>query len=251
MLLTENTSRPRFFSFALTLVLSIFAFVLFQPTTVRGAEVASNNKSTVGTKNHWLSFLIGARGGLGSYTNISRQRGDPPSPMQTGSYAGFFDIGFGLEAFGLGFSSNWNPIRSPTITYVDKDNYVHEAESSCIRIKTYYALRSNRFHLIPEFGYVYLGEGASIHDVRSKRPDRYNEVYEDKSYEYGLSARAKIIPVPNWHLWFYASYVHDNLDIKVDNYLLQLQLGDEFSGPSDVNEKGPEVKSGYFGLGVS
>jgi hypothetical protein len=98
---------------------------------------------------------------------------------------------------------------------------------------------------------MFLEENASIHDVHSEKPDRYKEKFKDENYNYGLSARARIIPVLNGHLWLYGRYVHDNLDIQVDNYRIELQLGDELSESRGWVGEGINLKSFYLGLGVS
>jgi hypothetical protein len=192
---------------------------------------------------------MGFHHGLGSYQNITRQRGDPPSPVEVDSYAKSFDVEAGLEVLGLGISYDWNLIYTPA--YHGSEDYVHEAGNTRQRIKGVYALRGERFHLIPEFGYVFVNEDALIHDRGSGRPDRYLEEYKDEDYYYGLSARARFKPFLKAHWWLYARYVHDNLDIQVDNYQLGLQFGDEFSGPPDPDEKGPDLESGYFSLAVN
>jgi hypothetical protein len=243
----------REFGRARTLALAIPLVVLLQlqPAAVRATEAAPESASTTETDSHWLSFLVGAGGGLGSYRNVTRQRGDPPSPLETGSDAFFIDVELGLEVFDLGISYHWGMIRSPGGTYIDDDDYGHGAGRYRHGIKAVYALRGDRLHLLPELGYVFLDEHALIHDVHSERADRYKEKYEDENYNYGLSARARIIPVLNAHWWLYARYVHDNLDIQVDNYQLELQLGDEYSESRGWVEEGINLKSGYFGLGVS
>ena len=234
---------------ALTITLAIL--MQLQPTAVRGTEAVAESTSTGETDRHWLSFLFGLGGGLGSYKNLTRQRGDPPSPLEIGSYALLINAEFGLEVFDLGIAYHWDMIRSPTGTYIGDDDYGHEAGRYRHGIKAVYALRSDRFHLLPELGYVFLDEDASIHDVYSERGDRYKEEYKDENYNYGLSARARTIPVLNAHLWLYARYVHDNLEIQMDNYQLELQLGDEYSEARGSVEEGINLKSGYFGLGVS
>lgn len=171
--------------------------------------------------------------------------------METGSSAFLIDVEMGLEVFDLGISYHLSGLRSPGVTYTDADDYVHEAGRFRHGVKAVYALRSYRFHLIPELGYVFLEENASMHDVYSERADRYKEEYKDENYSYGLSARARITPVLNAHWWLYARYVHDNLDIQVDNYRLELQLGDEYSESRGSVEEGINLKSVYFGLGVS
>lgn len=235
----------------LALAIPLVAFMLLQPAAVRGSEAALASKCTTETDSHWLSFLYGLGGGLGSYGNLTRQRGDPPSPLETGSDAFFIDVEMGLEVFDLGISYHWGMIRSPGGTYIDDDDYGHGAGRYRHGIKAVYALRSDRFHLLPELGYVFLDESASIHDIYSERADRYKEKYKDENYSYGLSARARITPVLNAHWWLYARYVHDNLDIQVDNYRLELQLGGEESEPPEWGDHGVPVESAYFGLGVS
>ena len=236
----------------LTVVLAIplVAFVLLQPAAVQGTEAVAESTSTIETDGHWLSFLYGLGGGLGSYENVTRQRGDPPSPLETGSNAFFIDVEMGLEVFDLGISYHWGMIRSPGGTYIDDDDFGHGAGRYRHGIKAVYALRSDRFHLLPELGYVFLDEDASIHDVHSEKPDRYKEKYKDENHNYGLSARVRTIPVLNAHLWLYGRYVHDNLDIQVDNYRLELQLGGEESDPPEWGDHGMPVESAYFGLGV-
>lgn len=233
------------------LVVSLLAVVLFQPAVVRGTEATTGSKSTTETDSHWLSFLFGLGGGLGSYKNLTSQRGDPPSSLETGSDAFLINAEFGLEVFDLGISYHWDMIRSPGGTYIDDDGYGHEAGRYRYGIKAVYALRGDRFHLLPELGYVFLDEDALIHDIYSEGADRYKEEYKDENYSYGLSARARIMPVLNAHWWLYARYVHDNLEIQMDNYQLELQLGDEYSEAGGSVEEGINLKSGYFGLGVS
>ena len=233
------------------LAIPLVAFVLLQPAAVRGTEAVAESTSTIETDSHWLSFLYGLGGGLGSYRNITRQRGDPPSPLETGPDALFIDVEMGLEVFDLGISYHLGMIRSPGGTYIDDDDYGHGAGRYRHGVKAVYALRSDRFHLLPELGYVFLEESASIQDIDSERADRYKEKYKDENYSYGLSARARTIPVLNGHLWLYGRYVHDDLDIQVDNYRLELQLGDEYSESQGRVEEGINLKSVYFGLGVS
>lgn len=233
------------------LTIPLVVFVLLQPAAVRGTEAVAESTSTIETDSHWLSFLYGLDGGLGSYRNVSRQRGDPPSPLETGSDAFLINAEIGLEVFDLGISYHWGMIRSPGGTYIGDDDYGHGAGRYRHGIKAVYALRSDRLHLLPELGYVFLDEDASIHDIYSERADRYKEEYKDENYNYGLSARARTIPVLNAHLWLYARYVHDNLDIQMDNYQLELQFGDEYSESRGWVEEGINLKSVYFGLGIS
>ena len=235
----------------LPLAILLVVFVQLEPATVRGTEAASESTSTAEADGPRLSFLCGFDAGLGSYENVTRQPGDPPSPLETGPDALFIDVEMGLEVFDLGISYHLGMIRSPGGTYVDDDDYGHGAGRYRHGVKAVYALRSDRFHLLPELGYVFLEESASIQDIDSERTDRYKEKYKDENYSYGLSARARTIPVLNGHLWLYGRYVHDNLDIQVDNYRLELQLGAEESDPPEWGDHGMPVESAYFGLGVS
>jgi hypothetical protein len=233
---------------AFVLAVALLAGVLLQPSAALGTEAAAESTSTNETKRQWLSLLLGFHHGLGSYENITRQRGDPPSPVEVDSYAKSFDVEAGLEVLGLGISYDWNLIYTPA--YHGSEDYVHEAGNTRQRIKGVYPLRGKRFHLIPEFGYVFVNEDALIHDRGSGRPDRYLEEYKDEDYYYGLSARARLRPVLNAHWWLYARYVHDNLGIQVDNYQLELQLGDEYPGSPDPDDEGPDLNSAYFSLAV-
>ncbi|UCB51844.1 MAG: hypothetical protein JSV10_07610 [Candidatus Zixiibacteriota bacterium] len=170
--------------------------------------------------------------------------------METGSTAFLICGEVGLQVFDLGISYHLSFLRSPGVTYTDADDYVHESAKFRRGAKAFYALRLDGFHLIPELGYVFLDEDASMHDVYSERPDRYSEEYKDEGDCYGLSVRVRIRPVLKAHWWLYGSYVHDNLDIQADNYHIALQLGDELLGPPDPGWDGPDIRSGYFSLGA-
>jgi hypothetical protein len=236
-----------------TLALALLLLVLLQlqPASVRGTEAVAEGTSTGETDRQWLSLLCSLRGGFGGYKNLTRGRAEDPSgPTKIGSYAGFLNPEFGLEAFGLGVSYDLNLIMSLSGTGVGEGKHDLQAGSASQRIKVVYALRCYKFHLLPEFGYVFLSEDASIYSP-SDGPGRYREEYQDQNYCYGLSARARVIPAWEFRLWLYGRYVHDNLDIQVDNYRLELQLGNEWSAPPVPGEQGPEAKSEYLGLGVS
>lgn len=220
---------------------------MFQPPNAKGDEVASDSVVTVSAHHRWLHLLFGLRGGAGSYKNISKARGEVPNPVKIGSFAVLVNPELGLEAFGFGISYDLNLLWPPYTHYIDHDDYVHEEEMLKQEIKTYYTFRSSKFHLIPELGYVFLREGAWVYDVNSEKPDLYGKEYDDNNYCYGLSVRTKIKPVSKGYLWLYTRYVHDNLNIKVDNYRLDLQLGDE---DYEIIPDNP-VTSVFMNLGVS
>jgi hypothetical protein len=232
------------------LVVTLIAVVLFQPAAVRGTEAAADSTSINETERNRLSLLFGLDCGLGGYKNLSKQRGDPPNPIGIGSHAFAFKAELGLEALGWGISYNFGVIAALIPTPSASAVYDRQAGSWQHRIRGAYALRRDGFHLIPESGYFFLEEYASIDDRHSDEPGPYKEKYNDRGYYYGLSARVRLKPVLRAHWWLYARYVHDNLDIKTDSYQLELQLGDEFSGPQESDEKGPDIKSAYFSLGV-
>lgn len=197
-----------------------------------------------------VRILSDIHGGFGSYQNLSVQKGDPPSLMETGSSCGFIHFELGLGVYSWGVTYHWDRLSAPLMTYLDDQDYVHQSGRTRQGIRTFYDISFRDFQIFPEGGYVFLSEYATIQDLNRKRPDLYDERYKDEGYSYGLSARIKLVPIRKVDFWLCGRYVHDNLSIKADNYRLDIQAGGLNPDPPWVDKDRPYKESAYFFLGT-
>jgi len=237
---------PRFLIYESLLT---FVLLLSAPTALAHEDLSpTDSVGDLEGKKYNFSLSMNAHGLFGFYDNLANQKGDPASPLDLHSAAGAYgELGFGFCSFGVSYYLD--AVWSPRTTYNDDQGYSHEAGRERHGIRASYQVSIWTVHLIPEGGYVFLNEDAGIKDPEKKKPDRYYERYKDDGYNYGLSARVKLITIRKGGLWLYGRYVHDDLGTKADNYWIEIHAGGVNPEPPWLDKDRPYVKSAYFTLG--
>lgn len=247
MSITRKLLKLLIYDFFLLLIF----FALTRTVVAQDTSFVTDDTLINGNANKYkFSFLIGFGGGFGSYKNLSKQKGDPHSLMKSGSDACLFGGEAGFRIYLLGVTYHYEILSSPIATSVDRQGYVHGAQ--CIRygIRTFLEVPLKSLHFVPEGGYVFVREEADVYDRYGKKPDLYKERYKDRNYSYGLSVQFNLIPIRKLDLWLHGSYVHDNLDIKIDNYRVMIHALVADIDQSGGDEKTPRLESAYINLGV-
>jgi hypothetical protein len=232
-------------------LLVVLGFVLPLRTSLgEEADPSANPAAHQDLKRCILSVQGSFQAAVGSYANLTMQKNDPESPLHIGTSAAhlFWEAGIGF--YSLGITYNVQLLRSPIVTSTDSDGFTHEAYRIHHGVKVFYQISSGDFRVTPEGGYVYLREEASIYDPTDKMPDRYNEKYKDQNYSYGLEVGHLLAPVAETELWLYGRYVHENLDIRADNYWIGLHLFASGEEVTESNKCKPYLESVHSRLGI-
>lgn len=231
----------------------LLTFVLLLPN--RGVLAQDNSSATNSlmnrvTNRYNFSFLMHLYGGLGRYDNLTLRKGYSDSLRITGAAAKFLHLEYGFKFRSFGITYYWELLGTSDFIYSKVPGYSSGASYTRHGIRTFGELLHKRFHFLPEVGIVFLDEDAIIGDQEGNEPDLYNEERRDASYNYGFSTRLKLIPVKRAGLWLYGRYVHDHLEVRSDNYWVEIHLwaGDLEEFPPDKWK--PYLYSGYFNLGV-
>lgn len=246
MIVTRKLLKLLIYNFLLLLPF----FLSIRSVLAQDTSLVTNTSISADKDRYRFLFLVGFHGGFGSYKNLSMQKGDPTSLMKSGSDACFFGGEAGFRIYLLGVTSHYEILSSPIATSVDREHYVHGAQRIRYGIRTFLEVPLKTLHFIPEGGYVFVREEADVYDLYGKKPDLYKERYKDRDYSYGLSVQLKLIPIRKVDFWLHGRYVHDNLDIKIDNYWIMIHALVADIDQSGGDEKTPRVESAHINLGV-
>ena len=232
-------------------VMMLVLLLLTRVTLAGDSAFVTDTLKHRGVKKYDFSLSMSLGGSLGSYDNLTGQTGDPPTPLgiSSSAYLLYGELGIGFQS--LGVSYYIHAVASPIATFIDDDGFNQFAERLRHGTKVTYEISYKSLSFVPEGGYVFLREKAAISDSRGERPDPYLEKCKDQDYSYGLSMGRKLMHIGEPELWLYGRYVHDNLDIRADNYWLGLHLPIVVcEGPSSKKWK-PYMQAFCIRLGVS
>jgi hypothetical protein len=200
--------------------------------------------------NSRFFFLMDINGGVGGYDKLSMYTRALPSPADTSGYACFLGVEVGLKMRSVGVTYHLEALWSPIKTIFDGNNYLAQGDRIRHGVKVFSQVVREGFMVSPEGGYIFVRETARILDDSGGEIDWFSQNYKDRNYCYGLSVRAKVIPIQKDGLWLYGRYVHDHLDIMTDNYWFEAQLGGVNPDPPWVDKERPYAESAFISLGV-
>ena len=203
-------------------------------------------------KEYKFSLVFGLGGYLGSYHNLSEQRGDPASPFTMGSYSRHLcgEIGLAIGPLGLTFHGELGSSAGGW----DAKDYDEVANRTRSGVRISWSIMNRHFHFIPETGWVFWDEEARIYDTEEGRSDLYHEVHRDDGLSYGLASRVRIIPMDDQEseggLYLHVRYVKDDLIIRADNYWMELQFFVRFLEPWRAPKTEPPYQRLFLALGA-
>lgn len=210
-------------------------------------EDAGADSGVTGSK---LSFLMDLHAGLGAYDKLSMRSEELPSSTKTSSDACFLRAEVGFKSRSIGAAYHVEYLWSPVSTFVGRQEYISEGDLIHHGIRAFWLVARRNFTFAPEGSYIFVRERAWILCRSGERLDQSDQEYRDGGCCYGLSARFKVISIHKGGLWLYGRYVHDDLEIKVDSYGIEIQLGGLNLNPTQVDQKRHYAESAFFGLGI-
>jgi hypothetical protein len=217
--------------------------VLAQDSTFTGDSTSHQEP-----KKYDFTLLMGFGGALGSYEHITESGDDDAGEANTDAKSLFGELGVGFRSWGACFyiGTVYGPQQDK---YLDDESEDRYANSVRYWPRAFYRISHKGFGFAPEAGYVFVVEDATILDSVGQTASLYDKRSTDQGPAYGLSVGSRLLGGDKLQLWLHGRYIHDNLEIGVDNYwagLHLLGLVNETSNPSGF----PPMQNFRFGLYV-